>query len=108
MWRTDARSAQIRRPDGVTASFQVSVNRVEPTKSVDARNLFSKDDWRATLADECEPCRPKMSRVARSAPLARAREGLTRTGPGPHVGVVGDSGKPECVGPTADAGEEMS
>lgn len=48
----DARSAQIRRPDGVTASFQVSENKVEPLEAKLARNLLSKDDWRATLADE--------------------------------------------------------
>jgi hypothetical protein len=50
--RTDARRAKIRRPDGVTASLQVSENKVEPAKSKLARNLFSSDDWRATLLDE--------------------------------------------------------
>jgi hypothetical protein len=103
----DARSAQIRRPDGVTASFQVSENKVEPLEAVAARNLLSKDDWRATLADECEPCWPKMSRVADSAPLARVRERLARTRPCPDGGVIGDSGAAEGVGPAADAGEEV-
>jgi len=42
--RTDARSAQIRRPDGVTASFQVSENKIEPREAVLARRLLSKDD----------------------------------------------------------------
>jgi hypothetical protein len=41
---TDARSAQIGRPDGVTRSFQVRRNKVEPREAVRARNLLSKDD----------------------------------------------------------------
>jgi hypothetical protein len=49
---TEARRAKIRRPDGVTASFQVSENKVEPEQAKLARNLFSSDDWRATLLDE--------------------------------------------------------
>jgi len=40
----DARSAQIRRPDGVTASFQVRENKIEPCEPILARNLLSKDD----------------------------------------------------------------
>jgi hypothetical protein len=42
--RADARSAQIRRPDGVALSFQVSLNKVEPPKAVFACNLLAKDD----------------------------------------------------------------
>jgi hypothetical protein len=40
----DARSAQIRSPDGVALSFQVSANNVEPREASPARNLLSKDD----------------------------------------------------------------
>lgn len=50
----DARSAQIGSPDGVTLAFQVSVNKVEPTEAVLARNLLSKDRCRSALADEME------------------------------------------------------
>jgi hypothetical protein len=103
----DARSAQIRRPDGVTASLQVSENKVEPLEAKRARNLLSKDDWRPTLLDECEPCWPKMSRVEKAAPRARIRESLARTGPGPDVGIVADASEPESVGPSSDPGEEM-
>ena len=46
MRRPDARSAQIDRPAGVTRTFQVSVNKVEPSKSVLGRNLFAKDGLR--------------------------------------------------------------
>jgi hypothetical protein len=105
--RTDARSAQIRRPDGVTASFQISENNVEPPEAILARNLLSKDDWRATLCDECEPCWPKMSRVANSFPLARVAERLAGAGSSPDVGVIGDAGEAEGVGPPTDSGEEV-
>lgn len=77
--RADPRSAQIRRPDGVTASLQVRENKVEPLEAKFARNLLSKDDWRAALPNEREPCWPKMSRVAKAAPLARVGERLART-----------------------------
>jgi hypothetical protein len=56
--RPEARSAQIRRPDGVTRSFQVRRNNVEPSKAVFGRNLLAKDCVRAALANEPEPCRP--------------------------------------------------
>ena len=50
--RTDARSAEIDSPDGVVRCFQVSVNKVEPTEAVLARNLFSKHRCRLALPDE--------------------------------------------------------
>lgn len=50
----DARSAQISRPDGVALSFQVSLNKVEPSEAVLARNLLAKDLCRAALSDEME------------------------------------------------------
>ena len=56
--RTDPRSAEIERPDGVTRRFQVRLNKVEPSEAVLARNLFSKDFARAALADEVVPSRP--------------------------------------------------
>jgi hypothetical protein len=40
--RADARSAQIDRPAGVIRSFQVSLNKVEPSKAVLARNLLQR------------------------------------------------------------------
>lgn len=54
MRRTDARTAGIDRPDGVIRSFHVSLNKLEPSKAVLARNLFAKDDCRAALLDEME------------------------------------------------------
>src|SRR6185312_2646369 len=42
--RTDARNAQIRRPDGVARCFQVSLNSVEPRESSRRGNLLAKND----------------------------------------------------------------
>jgi hypothetical protein len=106
--RADARSAQIRCPEGVTASFQVSANSVEPREAKAARNLLSKDRCRSALADEPEPCRPKMSSVACSAPRPGVAERLAWARAGPDVGVVGNAGEPESIGPSADAREEVS
>ena len=58
MRRTDARSAQIGSPDGVTRSFQVSLYKVEPSEAVTACNLLANDDVRAALRDEVEKCGP--------------------------------------------------
>ena len=58
MRRTDARSAQIGRPDGPARSFQVRPYKVEPVEAVRACNLLAKDDWRLALLDEMEEGRP--------------------------------------------------
>ena len=42
--RTDARSAQIGGPDGISQCFHFSPYNVEPRPSVSTRNLLSKDD----------------------------------------------------------------
>jgi hypothetical protein len=74
--RTDPRSRQYRRPEGVTNSFHVSLYKVEPSPAVLARNLFAKNDWRAALADEVEPCGPEVAGVGEAEPFARDRERL--------------------------------
>ena len=58
MGAAEARSAQIARPNGVTRSFHVSRYKIEPSKSVLARNLLAKHDCRSALADEVVPVRP--------------------------------------------------
>jgi hypothetical protein len=103
--RPDARSAQIRSPDGVALSFQVSANNVEPREAIPARNLLSKDDWRAALADEAKPLGPEVPLVCGAASFAGDREGLTGTGAGPDGPVVRPPGEPKSVGPGAEAGE---
>lgn len=104
----DARSAKIRRPDGVTRSFQVSRNNVEPREASRACNLLPKDDVRATLADEPVPCGPEMAVVVKAAPLPARTERLTRATPCPYGSVVCPSGSTQSVGPAADACEEMA
>jgi hypothetical protein len=55
---TDARSAEIDRPAGVTRSFQVSLYKVEPAKAVFARNLFTINSGGLPLGDKVEECWP--------------------------------------------------
>ena len=74
--RTDARSAKIGRPDGVTLVFHFSVYKVEPTEASLACNLFAKDDWRAALADEIVPGRPQVPLVVESFALSCGAEWL--------------------------------
>lgn len=74
--RADARSAQIGGPDGISWCFQVSSYSGEPLTSKLARNLFSKDRWRAALADEPEELRPEVAVVFLCEFLAGLREGL--------------------------------
>lgn len=108
MERADARSAEIRRPDGVIRLFQVSRNTIEPSKSIRARNLLTKDDVREALADELEPRRPKMARIVGAIFLPGVAERLAGTGACPDWPFVWPSGEPQGVGPSADAGEEMA
>ena len=103
--RPDARSAQIRSPDGVARCFQVSPYNVEPRKASPARNLLSKDDWRAALADETKPLGPEVAIVSGAASLAGDGEGLAGAAPGPDGPVVGPPDESEGVGPSAEAGE---
>jgi len=56
--RTEARSAGIRYPHGVTLSFQVRANMVEPSKAVFRANLFAKERDRAADTGEMEETRP--------------------------------------------------
>jgi hypothetical protein len=44
MGRTDARSAQISRPEGVALAFHVSRYKVEPSEPIQACNLLSNND----------------------------------------------------------------
>ena len=99
---TDARSAQICRPDGVTHSLQVMRNSVEPQSAISTRNLLSKHDCRAALADEPEPLGPEVARIVCARSLARTAEWLARTTPGPNFSIVWPASEAESVGPPAD------
>jgi hypothetical protein len=106
--RADARSAGIRRPDGVTRSLQVSRNKVEPREARAARNLFAKHDVRAALADEPEPVGPEVPGVGKASGFARCAERLARAGAGPDGPVVRPAGAAQRVAPHPDSGKEVA
>src|ERR1700743_1690028 len=78
MGRAEARSAEIERPEGVVRSFHVSLNKVEPSKSVWARNLLSKYWYASRLGvfDEVEPCWPEVPLVREPSRFACRAERL--------------------------------
>lgn len=108
MGRADARSRNTGRCKGVADSFQVSLNKVEPTESSRCRNLLAKDARRAALLDEEVPVRPKVPLVVKPATCASHAERLAGTRAGPHSAVVGPAGEAQGVRPNADAGEEVA
>jgi hypothetical protein len=84
------------------------VNKVEPYKAVLARNLLTKDDWRAALADEVMPVRPEVPLVSKPAASASRAERLARTGASPCGSAVRPPGAAEGVAPDPNAGEEVA
>ena len=108
MGRAEARSAGIRRPDGVARSFHVSLYKVEPTKSVFARNLLAKDDCRSALLNKPMEGGPKVPLVSKPSAFACRAERLARAGTGPDGPVVGPAGAAQGVGPDGDAGKEVA
>jgi len=106
--RADARSANIARPDGVTRVFHVSVYKVEPSEAVFARNLLSKNDWRAALADEVGPHGPQVALVVEAFSFACAGEWLTGTRSRPDLSIVSPPSQSERMTPDADSGEKMA
>ncbi len=106
--RAEPRSAGIDRPDSVTRRFQVSANKVEPSKCVRACNLLAKDNVRSALANEPRPVRPEMALITESRAAPRRGEGLAGAGAGPDGPVVWPAGEAEGIGPGSNAGEEMT
>jgi hypothetical protein len=106
--RADTARSKYRLPNGVTFRFQVRLNKVEPAVSNRCINLFSKDDCRATLADESVPSRPEMTRVCKPLAFSCGAETGARTASRPNRSVIGPSGEAQGVTPDSDAGEEMA
>jgi len=106
--RSDARSAQIGSPAGISQSFQVKANSGEPFTSILARNLLAKHRCRSALGDESVKSGPKVALVSRALSLASARKRLTWTGTRPDSGNAFESGPPQGEGPAPDPGEEMA
>jgi hypothetical protein len=108
MRRTDARRRERDTPEGVTQGFHVSVYKVDPSIDSRARNLFSKDDWRAADFDEMIEGRPEVPLVSKRSSFACRAERLARTGTGPNRSVVRPSSASKRVAPDADSCEEMA
>jgi hypothetical protein len=104
----DARSRQYRRPDGVTFSLQISLNKIEPAVSNRRFNLFTKYCCRAALSDEAEPDGPEVAFVPRTGAFPGDGEGLTRARSRPHGSIVRPTGEPKGVTPATDSGEKMT
>jgi hypothetical protein len=110
MGRAEARSAEIERPEGVIRTFHVSLNKVEPSKSVWARNLFSKNRYvsRLRVLDEMEPRGPKVPLVSEPSRFACRAERLAWATASPNRTVIVPPRKAKRVAPDADSGEEMA
>jgi hypothetical protein len=106
--RTDARSAQIDRPAGVTRSFQVSLYKVEPSEAVAACNLLAKYRDRLALINEVEPCWPQMPLVNKPNSFACRAERLAGARACPNWAIVMPPSAAQGVAPNPDAGEEMT
>lgn len=104
----DAASWQIRRRCGVSCSFQISANAVEPRPSITSGNLLAKDNARAALSDEAEERRPKMPFVLVGFALSCHAERLAGAASGPHWLVVRPAGEAQPEAPSADAGKEVA
>jgi hypothetical protein len=105
---TEARSAGIDRPDGVTLSFHVSRNSVEPSKSAFRRNLFAKDRERPALADEPEELGPQVALVIEASFFARRTERLTRARPRPDFSIFWPPGFLKCITPNSDSRKKVA
>ena len=105
---SEARSADIDRPAGVARVIQVRLNKVEPSESVNGRNLLPKANDRSSCFDEWKPLWPKMPFVVERFAFAGRTEGLAGAGACPDFAVVGPSGETEGVGPDTDSGEEVA
>jgi hypothetical protein len=108
VWRADARSRQIRRPDGISDFFQVKRYSIEPFKSVVWRNLLSKDRCRAALRDEAVELWPQVPLVHFALSLAGARKRLAWAASSPNANIVWPPCELEGIWPAADPGEEMA
>jgi hypothetical protein len=108
MRSADARSAGIECPAGVSLSFQVRANNVEPAEAVLARNLFAKDRARASCLSEPKNGRPCVPLVRSPCSLACRAERLARAGGCPDGSVVGPACGSQGVAPDSDPCEEVT
>jgi hypothetical protein len=103
----EAASWGINRPDGVTLSFQVRRNKVEPSESVIRRNLFAKDCDRILDFNEAEEFWPEMTFIGCASSFSGNRERLARARSRPDALFVRPACGPESETPDSNPGEEM-
>jgi hypothetical protein len=84
------------------------LNKVEPSESVDRRNLFAKAYDRSSCLDESKELWPKMPFVVERFTFAGRAEGLAGAGARPDFPFVGPPGETERVAPDADSGKEVT
>jgi hypothetical protein len=106
--RAKARSRETGRSEGVTASFQVSVNKVEPAVADRCFNLFSKDNRRMALFNEVKPGWPQVPLVSNPSSFACRAERLAGARACPDFAIVRPPGSAESVTPHPDSGEEVT
>jgi len=106
--RIDGASRDIDRPAGVTFSFQISGNSVEPTIASRSRNLLSHDDRGPAGTDEAKEVGPQVPRIVGASTFSRDAERLARARACPERPVVGPSRKAGGDAPEAASGEEMA
>lgn len=108
MRRPDARSRNIRSPEGVLFRLQVSSYSIEPAVSSRSTNLFPKDAHRLTLAEEGIENGPKVPFVGFFLLLASFTEWLAGARGCPNRSSCWPAGKSEGKGPATDSGEPMA
>ena len=105
---SEARSAEIDRPAGVIRVIQVRLNNVEPSESVNGRNLLAKANERSSCFDETKELWPKMPFVVERLAFAGRAEGLAGAGTRPDFPVIWPPGEAQGIRPDPDAGDEMA
>jgi hypothetical protein len=104
----DARSRYTDRPAGVVFSFQIRLNKIEPSVVNRCFNLFTKDNSRSALADEIKPDWPEVTIIGRAFLGACGAEWLARATTCPNRSIICPFSSSQCVAPDADSGKEVA
>jgi hypothetical protein len=84
------------------------LNKVEPSVVNRCFNLLTKDNVRATLADEFKPDGPEMAFVGNTIACAGGTKRLAWARACPNRSVCGPAGKTKGAAPTAKSGKKMA
>ena len=105
--RAEATCRQIVRPAGVTNSFQVVTNSIEPSDSSFLRDLLPNHDGRSTALDEAEHLWPEVPFVRFTLALSGCGEWLAWATSTPDWDVAWPSSDAQCLGPASDSSKEV-